>query len=177
MNPIDLFSALTDLKAEQERLFVGMQRLQQDHFQQFSEYQVGVERLLVLKPVGGGTPADPWDAEDPAAAGWPPGLQVRLSNYLEGTTVQQTVDEFGMDARLTATEESFIVSTLVWARLALDRKGLPAGYHVLRETTRTAAALDGAFTALRAEIDDLLTLDNPFEAAGPPATDEDVYGD
>lgn len=175
MNPIDLFTALTDLKAEQERLFVGVQLLQREDFEQFSEDAVSVERCLVLKPVGGDTPADPWDAEDPAGASWPVGIQVRLSNYLEGTTVQRTVDQFGIDARLTATQESFIVSTLVWARLNLDRKGLSAGYHVLRETTRNATTLGGAFTALRAEIDDLLAVDNPFEAVGPPVSKSDLY--
>lgn len=177
MNPSDIFAILTDLKAEQERLSVGAQRVQDDHFMQFSECQVGMEHGLILTPIGAGTPVNPFMAEQPAAAGWPRGMQVRLCNHLEAMTVRQTADTLGMDAHLAVTEEGFIASTLVWAELDLDRKGLSAGYHVLRETMREATTLGRAFTALRAEIDDLLALDNPFEAVGPPVSESDLYAD
>ncbi|MFD0271806.1 hypothetical protein ACFVGY_35335 [Streptomyces sp. NPDC127106] len=175
MNPSDLLAVLTDLKAEQERLFAGAQQLQTRHFEQFSDHQVGVESGLVLRPVGAGTPPNPHVADLPTAADWPPGMQLRLSNCFEGITVRQTVDEFGMDAHLTVTADGYIASTLVWAQLDLPRQGLPAGYHALRETRSPAPTLAEAFAALRSEIDDLLAMDNPFAAVGPPAPEPDAY--
>ncbi|MEU2393438.1 hypothetical protein [Streptomyces sp. NPDC007369] len=175
MNPSDLLAALADLKAEQERFFAGAQQLQIRHFEQFSNHQVGVECGLVLTPVGAGTPPSPFHPDMPATADWPPGVQVRLSNHFEGITVRQTVDEFGMDAHLTVTADGYIASTLVWAQLDLPRQSLPAGYHVLRETQRPAPTPAAAFAALRSEIDDLLAMDNPFTAVGPPAPEPDAY--
>ncbi|MEV4192996.1 hypothetical protein [Streptomyces toxytricini] len=174
MNPSELLAALADLKMEQERFFAGAQQLQTRHFEQFSDHQVGVECGLVLTPVGAGTPPSPFQPDMPTAVDWPPGMQLRLSNHFEGTTVRQTVDEFGMDAHLTVTADGYIASTLVWAQLDLPRQSRPAGYHVLRETQRPAPALAEAFAALRSEIDDLLALDNPFAAVGPPVPEPDT---
>ncbi|MFF5446402.1 hypothetical protein [Streptomyces sp. NPDC012888] len=173
--PSDVFAVLAALEAEQERLFDGARRVFVGHAQQFGESEVSVERGLVLAPVGGGTPEGPFRPGQPAAADWLPGMQVRLSNHCEAVTVVRTVDEFGMDAHLTVTRAGYITSTLVWAQLDLPRGDRPAGYHVLGETTREAATAPEALAALRAEIDDLLAIDNPFEAVGPPVSDADGY--